>query len=130
MELIRNEEAEVKPLHQKTKWDVLLKGSTWVRLEILDSETAQWVQELKTRDVAPPIMLQVLPESELDKKTTRVLAEWRWKSKWYDRLIFRTKEKDLICWVHKNHKKLLEMQREAQQEPERTQQVKKILEIP
>lgn len=131
MELIKNEEVtEIRPLVTTSKWDVVLRGNNVVRLDIIDSEHAVWYKEAQVRDVVPSLMLKILPEAELDKKTTQVLAEWRWRARWFDRFIFRTKEKSLIRWVRINHKRLLKIQKEAQEEPDRIEQVKKALELP
>lgn len=130
MELIQTEEAEVKPLFEKTsKWDVKFRGNNIIRLEILDTENAQWVQEVKVKDVVYPFMLKFLPPEELEKPTTKVLAHWNWRPRWFDRFIFRTKEKSLFRWVNKNHKLLLNMQKEAMEEPDRLEKIRKELEI-
>lgn len=110
------EETKLRPVEQlhktKSKYDVVYKGKV-VRL-LLDSCScgvhAKWAIELKVEDCVPDFMVQMMPDSDKNKTIEKVLEEWHFHPKWWEKHLLRhTMEGQLKKWVKKTHKHFVEL---------------------
>lgn len=95
-----------------SRYDVVWKGRT-VRLEIDPCECgvhAKWVMHEKLRDSLPPDIVRAVENGNiqvmgpaLDTEMRKVIDQWHWEPRWWERLLLRTMEGELRRWIRRTH---------------------------